>query len=96
MQFPFLAQPWLVALMHFFTARLQQKNLKTLEKVIQKRKGQSKGAVFDLYDAVATQMGADYGEDAQLSELWSEAAMFYVAGQYLHATELYPMGLMID
>ena len=81
MQFPFLAQSWLVALMHFLTARQQQRNLKTLEKAIRKRKSQEENNIFDLYDAVTTHMEAKDGEQAQLSELSTEVAMLYVAGQ---------------
>lgn len=80
MQFPLLAQPWLIRLMHAVTARQQQKNLDSLNKVIQRRKDQGIDAQYDLYHAVMKQMETEGEEDIQLSELWTEAGMFYVAG----------------
>jgi hypothetical protein len=81
MQFPFLAQTWLVYLMHRLTARHQQKNLTSLQRMIEKRTKQGIDAKHDLYRAVRKQMEAEGAEDVQLAELWSEAAMLYVAGQ---------------
>lgn len=89
MQFPFLAQPWLIRLMHIFTARQQQKNLVSLNKVIQRRKDKGVDAHYDLYHAVMKQMAAEGNEDIQLSELWAEASMFYVAGKFSLETRVF-------
>ncbi|XXH01379.1 hypothetical protein Hte_007739 [Hypoxylon texense] len=88
MQFPSLAQPWLVALMHFFTARQQRKNLDSLRKVIKKRTDQGIEAKYDLYHVVTKQVEIEDSKDIKMSELWSEAAFFYSAGAETSSTTM--------
>lgn len=84
MQFPSMAQSWLIHLIHAITARQQQRALDSLNNTIQRRKDLERDARYDLYDAVIKQMEDQKGdqgeEEIQLSELWTEAAMLYVAG----------------
>ncbi|RYP80036.1 hypothetical protein DL770_006395 [Monosporascus sp. CRB-9-2] len=88
MQFPFLAQPWIVYLLHRLTARQQQKNMDSLRKIIQRRKVQGKAAEYDLYHVLTKDADTEDGKDVQLGELWTEALMFYVAGGETSATTL--------
>ncbi|KAI1378052.1 cytochrome P450 [Hypoxylon crocopeplum] len=88
MQFPYLAQSWLVSLMHRLTARRQQKNLDSLRKIINRRISQGMEAKYDLYHVVTKHVGIEDAKDVKLSELWSEAAMFYVAGGETSSTTM--------
>ncbi|KAI1653502.1 cytochrome P450 [Daldinia decipiens] len=88
LQYPYLAQSWLVSLIRHVTAYQQERNLDSLRKLIKKRKMQGVDAHYDLYHFVTRQMGTEDTENVELSELWSEAALFYVAGVETSSTTL--------
>ncbi|KAI0172822.1 major facilitator superfamily domain-containing protein [Hypoxylon sp. FL1284] len=88
MQFPALARSWLMSLLYIFTARQQQRNRDYLHKIIKKRTDQGIGAKHDLYHLVSRQVNIEDATDPKLSQLWSEAAFFYIAGTETSTTTM--------
>ncbi|OTB05051.1 hypothetical protein M426DRAFT_57542 [Hypoxylon sp. CI-4A] len=91
MQFPSLAKSWLVSLMHRLMARQEQRNLESLKKAIRRRTSQGLDAKYDLYHVVTKQANPADDEDIEQSDMWSEAALFYVAGHETSATTMSAM-----
>jgi cytochrome P450 len=81
LQFPSLAQSWLVYLLQLLTARQKQRNIASLKRTIKRRTSLPQDAAYDLYYVATKQMGANLPPDPELMAIWPEATVLCVAGQ---------------
>ncbi|KAI1260526.1 cytochrome P450 [Xylariaceae sp. FL1019] len=80
MQFPSLAQSWIVAVIHRLTADSRRRTIRSLEKVMERRIHEPVDAKKDLYRAMVRDLGSDERDKVPLDLLFSEAAFMYAAG----------------